>query len=608
MPSQRIKSAPVRSFSGLNSLVNETDLPLGTLVNNADCVNIFPRAAITFGPNWGTAWGRTTLSANIETALSGADTAKSHFVTLTRSGCTFLIAYDLANHRPRGIFHVAGIVDPSFSSGSGSSISAPSTSPYRNYTAGLNFYGSWIQNQLWIGNGTDANIVWASASLALLGPQSTVSSPQDPSQYVFPPCTTFLPGSEDQVYGTGNVTYPRRIWCSEPPTINYPTPNGIKTTAYSYLDTLSNATAITGLSSFGSNLIVHFNIGPPFIIEGYRGSSGGWKLNQQPTSANASAITPNCARDTKLASFYLGSDLEFYKLPTFRGSIVDRGYNKASFRDADIVTKQSPGVWNSQATKPISGSDYFLLDDEKNGRTWAWINMSAGSRQGIYVYDQRSETITGPWRSPDFLVGCQLRDENLNGSIVCGITRDGVFLYSDLAAIGDFTPPAYTTALPAACAELTSAPTPSPGLGYVGVSANGQQFKYVLNGQILSLATPWSQLAVGDVTCTKFYNDAKLVVLEFAEFDVTTQALQKEWLDVRTIYSQNSVIYTGVYANASGVLTGGWRGLQYPSIDWINTIGGESSTVKLRIIAVVFNNQNAVLSGLNISYFSSILN
>lgn len=608
MPSQKISTIQVRNFSGLNSLVNETDLPPGSLVNNADSVNIFPKSAITFGPTWGTAWGRTTLGTNIATALSGADVTKTHFVTLTRSGYTFLIAWDLANSRSRGIWHVAGIGDPSFSSGSGGSITAPSTAPYRNYTAGLNFYGSWIQNQLWIGNGTDANLAWVAGVLTPLGPQTTPSSPQDPSQFVYPPCTAFLPGSEDQVYGTGNVTFPRRIWCSEIPTINYPTPNGIKTTAYSYLDTLSNATSITGLSAFGRDLIAHFNIGPPFIIAGYRGSSGGWKSDQQSTSVNASAINPNCTRDTKLASFYLGSDLEFYKIPTFRGSIVGRGYDRSSFRDGDIVTKKAPGSWNSQATKPISGTDYFQLYDEKNGRTWAWLNMSAGARQGLYCYDEREDGVTGPWRFPDFLSACQLRDENLSGSIACGITRDGVFLYADLAAIGDFTPGAYTAALPAACAELSSPPTPDPGLGYVGVSANGQQFKYVLNGQTLSLATPWSQLAVGDVTCTRFYNNAKLAIVELAECDANIGSVQKEWLDVRTIYSQNSCIYCGCYANASGVLTGGWRGLQYPSIDWINGIGGESSTIKMRVIMVVFNGQNALLSGLTTTYFPSILN
>lgn len=608
MAQQKISSIKIRNFSGLNSVTNETDLQPGALVNNADCVTLFPKAAITFGPAWATAWGRSTLGANITTALAGADITKSHFVTLTRSGYTFLIAWDLANSRSRGVWQVAGVGDPSLGSGGGSSISAPSSSPYRNYTAGLNFYGSRVQNQLWIGNGTDANIAWVAGALTLLGPQTLPTNPQDPSQYVFPPCITWLPGPEGQVYGAGNVTYPTRVWCSEPPSINFPTPNGIKTTAYSYLDTQTDATAITGMSSFGRDLVAHFNIGPPFIISGYNGSSGGWKLQQGPTSVNASAINPNCTRDTKLATTYLGTDLEFYLLPTFRGSITGRGYNKGSFRDGDIVTKKAQGTWNSQATKPISGSDYQMVFDEKNGRTWAWLNMSAGARQGLYCLDEREDSVTGPWRFPDFLSVCQLTDGNLNSALIAGITRDGVFLYADVAAIGDFTPPAYTTALPAACAETSSAPSPNPGVPYVGVSADGQQFKTVLNGQTLSLATPWSQLAVGDVTCTRFYNNARLSIIELAEMDTGEGAIQKEWFNLRSIWTQNSCAYIGVYANASGVLTGGWRGLAYPSIDWIHAIGGESSTIKIRLIIVTFNGQNALLSGANVDYFGSVLN
>lgn len=487
-------------------------------------------------------------------------------------------------------------------------ITAPSTAPWRDYTAGLPFYGSVIQNEIWIGNGTDANVAWAGGTLVVLGPAAAPTDPQDPSQAAFPPCKSWLPGSDGQVYGTGNASAPLKIWCGEIPSVNFPLNRGLKTLAYSFINLQVNATSITAISAFASDLIAHLNIGPPQIIKGYRGTAGGWKLNQDPTSANASAINPNCARDTKISQFYIGSDLEFYELPTYKGSITERGYDRSTWRDGQIVTKKSSGQWNDAARKPISGNDYFLIDDEKNGRTWAWLAMGVTTMQGVYCYEQRTGAITGPWRYPDFLVACQLRDENAVGTIVCGITRRGVFLWSDVAAIGDYALPSYLTALPSGCEELTVAPTPDHGIPYVGVTADGLGFKMVLGGQTISMATPWSDWAAEDIVCTKFYNNARVAVIEFAEGDCSLPAIQKEFVNARLILNRNSVIYAGVYVQANGYSYGGWRGLFYPSTDWLAAIGGEGSTYRMRIIAVTFNDQNAVLSGVNVDFLPSVEN
>lgn len=606
---QPTKPLQIDSFSGIQTLLSPTEAPLGALCV-ADAVVGVPVKALSFGPYWQTAWGQSGLSAAIIAALvSVGPPAAVNFVTLTRSGYTFLIAWDSVAARPRGIWQVAGTGNPDLTKLTGSTVATQFNAIYLSKTAGLPWYGSWVQNELWLGNGTDLNLVWANGALNILGPNVTPQTdPQNPAQYTFPPCTTWLPGNSGQVYCTGNVTYPLRVWCSEIPSITYPLNRGIKTLDYSYLDLQVNATSATGLSSFGANLIVHLNIGCPMIIEGYNGSAGGWKLSQIPTKANASAINPNCTRDTKLAPFYLGSDLEFYLLPTFRGSIVDRGYDGSSFRDGDIVTKRAPGQWNAAATKPISGADYFLIDDEKNGRTWAWLNMSAGSRQGVYVYDQRTQSVFGPWRYPDFYCACQVRDENLNGTLVCGITRDGAFLFADVAAINNYTLPAYGTALPAGCAELSSAPTASPGIPYVGVSADGQSFKQVLNGQTLVMATPWSDWAVSTVTTTKFYNNARVSVIELNEMDCNSSSLQKEFTALRSSWNRNSPVYVGVYAEVGGYRYGGWRGLYYPSIDWLAGIGGMGSTIRVRMIVVSFNDQNAMLAGFTLNYLPGVEN
>jgi hypothetical protein len=605
---QQIENVKIRDFSGISVKINATDQLPGTM-RRADGVNTVPARALSFGPAWTYAWNSSALGDDIASALSGATADTVAFVTIALGSTKFLVAWNVTSNRPRGIFQVAGTGDPDFESVSAITIVATNDSVWRDHTDGLDWYGSWNQDELWLGNGTDTNLVWAAGALSVLGPATQPSNPQDPSQFPFPPCKTFLVGTEAQVYGTGNVTYPLRVWCAEPPSVNFPLNRGLKTTAYSWVQLKTIATRTTALSSVGTDLIVHYEIGPPSVISGFRGSRGGWKLNDGPTEANASAINPNCSRDNKVSTVYLGTDLELYRLETYKGSITSRQYNTSKWRKGDITTDPGSSVWNEAATKPISGNDYAIIEDQKNGRVWAWLNLSATDRQGLFCFDDRTNAITGPWFYPDFLSVCQLRDENLSNTLVCGITRDGAFLWADLQAIGDFTPAAYTSSLPAACAELTVAPTATPGVGYVGVSADGQQFKYVLNGQTISMATPWSEWAVGDVTCTKFYDQARVAVIEFAEGDCSLQAIQKEFATARTIWNRNSVSYMGVYAEVNGYRYGGWRGLQWPSVDWLAAIGGEGSTYKLRLIIVTFNSYpSAVLSGIDVGFFQSVMN
>lgn len=109
--SQPIQSIKIRDFTGISTKINATDTPPGTLFR-ADGVNTVPAKAISFGPNWQTAWGMSDLGSAITTALAGADTTKTHFVTVAFSTTKFLVAWDLANNRPQGIWHVAGTSNP----------------------------------------------------------------------------------------------------------------------------------------------------------------------------------------------------------------------------------------------------------------------------------------------------------------------------------------------------------------------------------------------------------------------------------------------------------------------------------------------------------------
>lgn len=605
---QQIQSVKIRTFTGISTKVNATDTPPGTLFRG-DGINTVPSSALSFGPSWLSAWNQSALGAAIAAALSGGTANRVHFVTVALGSTTFLVAWNMTSNLPRGIFHVSGTGDPNFTSTSTVTITATNNSVYRDHTDALPWYGCWVQNRLFLGNGTDTNLVWKSGALAVLGPASLPSDAQDPSQYQFPPCTSFLVSDNGAVYGAGNVTHPKRIWAGEVPSVNCSINEGIKTTAYSWVLLGVNATRITALSSVGTDIVAHLDVDTPMIVGGYNRDEGGWKLVEQPTTANAGAINPNCARDTKTATSYLGSDLELYRIETYKGSIVDRQYSGSKWRKIDILTDKASGVWNAAATKPINLNEYGLIFDEKNGRTWLWLHMTATARQGLYCFDERTDAITGPWWYPDFVSFCQLRDENLNGCLVAGITRDGAFLWADLGAIGDYALPSYLTALPAACVGTAIQPTSDVGIGWVGVDAVNNKFMFRLGDEQIYMADPWSDWKDGGITPTVYYNNARVAVVEFAEGDCSSPALQKEFLSARLILNRNSILYYGAYAEVNGYRSGAWRGLAYPSVDWLAAIGGEGSTYRLRLIIVTFNNNpQAVLSGLNVDFLPSVTN
>jgi hypothetical protein len=593
---QRVESKPIRQFYGIATKVSGTDEPRGTL-RVAVGTSIAPTGAISNGPTWATAWGQSTLGTAIATALSGATASKVHFVTLTRSGYTFLIAWNKTEERPRGIWPVAGTGDPAFTASSGSAVTAPNNATYRDKTTALTWFGSWINGlsggELWLGNGTDGNLIWASGALAILGPSGTPDA-MDISQFVFPPCKAFVQAPTGERYGAGNASLPFRIWSTETPNISYPYPQGIRTQTLSYKDIQPppGATGITTLSIVGESLIAHFDVGSPMVLTRTR-SQGGWRFDQRPLEANAGALCHTAARDTKIGPLYLGADLEIYSLKQ------KVAYGKTDVRGEEIVTDASDGDWNAMMTKPSSGTDYFTVFDGKDERFWIWALNATGSRQALWCYDIRNRGVTGPWFYPDLLSVCQIRDENLNGCVVAGITRDGVFLWSDLSAFGNPTLEDYSNPLGAAYAELTVAPTSDPGIPYVGVSADGLSFKQVLNGQILSMATPWSAFTTNDVTCTRFYKNAFLQIIELSEDDAGSPDLQKEFIQIRALFLRSSRAYWSTWLQCSGYSSsGGWRGLVYPYPSWLSNTNGQGPTARLRLICVVFNDAYSIIQSI----------
>jgi hypothetical protein len=483
-------------------------------------------------------------------------------------------------------------------------ITASTAAPWRNYTAGLPWYGSQIQGELWLGNGTDQNLAWQIANvLAVLGPASTPADPYDPSQVQYPPCTSWVQSVDGSYYGAGNVTHPLRIWAGEPPSISFPLNEGLKTSAYSWKDLQvpAQSTAITALGMVGGRIVAHMNLGPPLILTRANTSEGGWKFDQVPLEANASAINPSCARDTKLAPFYLGSDLEIYSPKQ------SRAYDRIEWRDTDIVTDKSSGAWNCQVTKPATGNDYFIIYDQKNGRLWIWMQMLITGRNILSCYDQRAHAINGPWHYPDFLAVCQMTDDQ-SGCLVAGITRDGALLWADLGNVGRMPDENYSNPVGGNYNIFTAVPTISPGLPYVAVAANGQQFSEVLNGVTISLLSPYADWSTAKIVPAMYFMNAKISIVELSEAAFGMPNVAKEFINLRSLWKTNSRVYAAYFSKVNGYVYGMFRGLQYPNDSWENRIGGKGPTAKIRMIFITFNDQPARLMAIEPEFMPTVKN
>jgi hypothetical protein len=600
-----MKSFTIRRFTGIETKYEASDQNRGTLQR---CFGVVPCpvGALSNGPKWASAWGLTNLGTLITSALSAGCAAGAgvHFVTVSKGGHTFLVAWDNTAGRSVGHWHVAGTGDPSLSSGCASvTINSPYTAACRNKTAGLRWFGNWVGPYLWLGNGTDANLICQAGVVSILGPASLPTEPDDPSQYQFPPCKAFVADVDGVVYGSGNVTYPLRVWRTEPPSVNFPYNQGLRTQE-NYRDvTLKEATTVTALSSTRVGILAHLDYGGAVLLTGVGidGSSAGWRARQVALIVNAGAINQNCVQGTaRLAPYYIGRDLEIYK------PAMAPGHRKEAPRDEEIITSHGSEDWNRDMVKPMSGDDYAAIYDEKNDRFWVVAPLAASSRMAIWGYIGLVNGAVGPILYPDLLSVAKIELEELPGCTVTGITRDGVFLFSNLYKVGsqdiaDWPTPG--TSLGPDYDQQSSPPTPDAGLPIVGITIGcASSFQQVLNGQTVSAASAWSDFATSDVAPTAFFKNATFAVFEALDEDFGDPTTWKEFCQVRLSWHRDSAAYVGIAGESETARFVQWYGRVFEDNETILPMELAGRWLTIRIIAVVFNNSPAMLDGLTIDW------
>ena len=611
-----IQTFSIRKFIGIRNTNESTDLPRGSM-RKAEGVLLTPRGGIMGGPAWAATWSITTLATTAASVLTGADATKVHFITITRGTSVFLVAWDLAAGRSRGMFYVGPLEsDPTAATGS-ITVAAPSGALFRNKTAGLRWYASRINGEVWLGNGTDVNMVWRGGTLVALGPASPPADQDDPSKYPFPPCKQFVQTSDRVIHGAGNVTYPLRVWSTERANAISINLEGVYDLDTSFtLINHTQATRINAIQAAGAfqsaenSVIVHTDAGTVRIASFERGKDG-YKMTQTPTSANVGAINPNCVSDSAgSTAFYFGTDLEMYRGEAARNS----AYSNKGQRDAVLASASAADLW-TQEMADTGHEDTQILHDRNLSIVFLSAPMIAGGK-GIWAYHQPMEgeigAISGPIRYPD--ANELVLVTSGRNSYAIALTGGGTLIsanLSNLIELDTWQLPPYDEAIGADFVPLTSAPTPTPGMAYVGITetvgVNG--FLQCLEGVSIGMTDPWAEWSETALpTPTKFFKNATVAILEMSNEDFSLPDVIKEFLSIRLQFQRNTRAYVGVFAESEGRRYGRWRDVVYPKEEKLSGLKLVGRRLNVRVIVVYFNAQPLLIRDLSIEWQPSVSN
>jgi len=577
-----------------------------TVLRRADSVVAVPNGALGNGPCWRPLWGLVAVDAAIETALAGASATQAHFVSISRGAHTLLLVWSRLEEAALGIFDASGDgTDAQLDAASGVVVSAPADPLWRGKDGSAPWYLSLVDGEVWLGNGIDANLRWNGSWLETLGASVAPGGIYERSRHAIPPCTCFAVATTRQLLCGGNAQTPKRVWIVQQPVASEAIVRGLTNPDTDFVDlTLTSATRITGMSSWQNYVTIHTDKHPVNIFGIDLEGATGWKAQQQPSPANASAPNPACAADPRGSGpFYLGADGEIYKDEATRTG----PYNKRVQMDVEIATAECSGEWNAAMVRPLSPAFSSMIFDTRTRLLWVATRLQVPlGTSGWWCYNDRNDSASGPFRYPDARRMGALRGY-LTRTIALAMTSQGDLLYADLTAVAPEDPwetdPAGTP-LGAAYAEQSSEPEASPSLSVVGMSADGKGYALLLSGGRIEMATPWEQWAeTALLDLTRFFGNATLGIVETSYLDLGSGDVVKQFLEVRLKWRPQCRAHVGVFAESEHEhRSGKWYGSVYGREDVRMPISLLGQRIRVRLILVTFNEERAELREASIGY------
>ena len=599
-----MQSFTIRRFLGVRNSLESSDQPRGSL-RKAEGVLVTPGGALTGGPSWSALWELSDLRAGILTALTGATSNKVHFVLVTRGGLSFLVAWDMAANRDRGLFYLGGYeTDPTTATGS-VTYTATNSAVWREKTANLRWYGSWINGVLWLGNGTDANLVFSGGTLALLGPAAEPADSDHPGRFRFPACKQWVMTADKAIYGTGNAAAPLDVWATEKANALYPALDGLLSLDTSFVRiNHTRATKITALALSGAtSLAVHTDVGV-VIVSGFEVGSDAYKAQQSPAEATHGALNPNCTSDADgSVNYFLARDHQLYRT----SANAQGGYQKRENHTSAIATDYAGDLWNADMVASEQDDDFAVFQDRQAHLIFMLAPLATGAA-GLYCYHESagdSSAITGPIRYPDLLSVCMVTTAGRN--LAVGLTRAGALVVANLTALVEadsWQLPDYNEALGSAYTVAVSQPTADPALPVVGVTPTygAETFRQIIDGLNTGMASPWAQFSASSPAATQWFKNASISIIEVANEDFGKPDTVKEFCQVRLQFQRNNRVYVGIFAESEGRRYGHWRGTRYPKEEILSGLKLVGRRLTLRLVIVSFNDKPWLLRGLSVDF------
>lgn len=578
-------------------------------MRKAEGLLVTPSGALTGGPAWSPLWSLSDARASILTALSGATSNKVHFVRITRGGFSWLVAWDITADRDRGVFYLGGYgTDPIGASGS-ITLTATNTSVWREKTAGLRWFGSWINGALWLGNGVDGNLVYTGGSLAVLGPATEPADIDVTARFRFPACKQWVMTADKVIYGAGNAAAPMNVWATEKANALYPSLDGLLSLDTSFVRVNhTRATAITSIAALAPGAVVAHTDAGTVIISGFEQGSDAYKAQQTPTECPHGAINPNCTQDADgSVSYFIGMDRQLWR----DGANRQSAYQKKQRVESAVATAYAGDLWNADMS--AASDDFAILHDRQGGLVFMLTPLTIG-RQGLYCYhesDGDQSYITGPIRYPDLLSAC-LVTANLR-TLIVGMTRAGAMVWADLTTLTErdsWQLPPRTDPIGAAYTPAVSQPSADPALPVVGINptAGAETIRQIIDGLNTGMANPFAQWTASSPTASQWFKNAAVAVIELANEDFGSPDVIKEFCQVRLQFQRNARVYVGVFGESEGLRYGYWRGTRYPKEEFLSGLKLVGRRLTLRLVFVYFNDSPFLLRGLSIDFNPAVAN
>ena len=648
----------IRSFIGASTRVESTNQDRGTLRRIEGAV-IAPNGAISSPVSWQTLWGITSLPDLLADFWTTELDGHGYFLTLENSGNVALLFYE-KGYGTRGLWWIQQSEANPLSTTAGVTTIADVGS-----AAGIDvdlstvddkvYFGSWINEDIWLGQGELANYIWDSsiAMVRLLGVVAPTAR-DDIGREEFPPCKSFAQSVGGVVFAAGNVDTPERIWMTDPPTRRFPRPERVYNLNTSFVD-LSRAdmSEITALSIWQEYVVVHTDR-RPWIVRKPGESKDGYQAIQNATPVSVSAPNPNCTRDLSgTGSYWFGKDREIYNDDSIRASSADKDFA----RERDIATSTADNVWNDRIDRDPAGA--HTIYDRVNGRYYVFAPLKTNNSDygqdftafGGYVWCEASRSVSGPMLFPNAIASSSGRQSinRLNCAIVA--TAEGGLMFADFDELRErevFELEDYGAADNGEFPEDTAGEIFNPLQaedGSVLLTESGVAILLNDSPELKQTPIAWLQTqadrdedgvlySFADDVYARFQryarttigNDSQSIVfepealetiqwtnatvarLEFAAEDFGNSNMEKVFQEIRLTWQRDSKCYVGVFARSDyGQRDGYWIG--NPSAGEEQFVGINLRGRRLQVtVLVVFSNHigaKALLRDMTIGYLPS---